>query len=184
MWNARYLTGAALLATAACATPEQEETTAGGQVAQVAQAGQAAVKDDQSQPDIVKVAAGSQDHTTLVAALAAADLVNALANAGPFTVFAPTNAGFEKLPAGAVDDLMKPANRGKLRDVLMHHVTTSAQDLASFSDGQVVSMADGTTETVSRKGADVLIGSAKVLASVRASNGWVHVIDAVLVPSR
>ena len=183
MWNVRYLAGAALLA-AACAAPEQQEATAGGQVARVAQAGQAAVKDDQSQPDVVKVAVGSKDHTTLVAALTAADLVNSLANAGPFTVFAPTNAGFEKLPAGTVDDLMKPANQGKLRDVLMHHVTTSAQELASFSEGQVVSMADGTSETVSRKGADVFIGSAKVLASVRASNGWVHVIDAVLVPGR
>jgi uncharacterized surface protein with fasciclin (FAS1) repeats len=144
--------------------------------------GQAAVVDNQSQPDVVRVAVGSNDHTTLVTALKAADLVNSLANAGPFTVFAPTNAAFDKLPAGTVTDLLKRANKSKLSDILLHHVTTSAREIGAFADGETVSMADGGSEKVSRKGADVFIGVAKVVGSVRASNGWVHVIDAVLVP--
>ena len=159
------------------------DTRSAADAGQAATGGQAAVVDNQSQPDVVRVAVGSKDHTTLVAALKAADLVNSLANAGPFTVFAPTNAAFEKLPAGTVDNLLKPANKSQLSDVLTHHVTTSAQELDSFTDGEIVSMADGSSETIQRKGKDVFIGSAKVLGSVRASNGWVHIIDAVLVPA-
>lgn len=144
--------------------------------------GQAAVSDDVSQPDVVKVAVGSPDHTTLVAALQAADLVNSLANAGPFTVFAPTNAAFEKLPAGTVDDLLKPANKEKLVDVLYQHVTTSALNVDEFTDGEAVGMAGGGKVVVKKKDGVMWIGDAKVIASVRASNGWVHVIDAVLLP--
>ncbi len=151
--------------------------------ASAAASGQASVKDDVSQPDVVKVAAGSKDHTTLVAALQAAGLVDALANAGPFTVFAPTNAAFEKLPAGTVDGLLKPENRSQLKTVLQHHVTTSALELDYFEDGQMVGMVDGTREKFTRRNGDAFIGEAKVIASVRASNGWVHVIDAVLVPA-
>ena len=146
-------------------------------------AGQSAVKDEESQPDVVKVAVGSKDHTTLVAALQAAGLVDALSNAGPFTVFAPTNAAFEKLPAGTVEDLLKPENKSKLTTILQHHVTTSALDLDFFEDGQAVGMVDGTRETFTRKPDGAYLGSAKIIASVRASNGWVHVVDGVLVPA-
>lgn len=145
--------------------------------------GQSSVKDDISQPDIVKVAVGSKDHTTLVAALQAADLVNSLANAGPFTVFAPTNSAFDKLPAGTVEGLLKPENKLQLQGILQHHVTTSALDLNSFEDGQSVGMVDGGRETITRKDGATFIGGAKVTGSVRASNGWVHIIDAVLVPA-
>jgi uncharacterized surface protein with fasciclin (FAS1) repeats len=148
-----------------------------------ASGGQASVNDDVSQPNVVKVAVGSKDHTTLVAALKAADLVNSLANAGPFTVFAPTNAAFDKLPAGTVDDLLKPQNKDKLAGILQHHVTTSALAIDFFQDGQSVGMADGGKETITHKDGATYIGGAKVIASVRASNGWVHVIDAVLVPA-
>jgi uncharacterized surface protein with fasciclin (FAS1) repeats len=144
--------------------------------------GQANVQDDESVKDVVKIAVGSKDHTTLVAALQAADLVNALANAGPFTVFAPVNAAFDKLPKGTVDDLLKPENKEKLRLVLQHHVTTSALDVDQFSDGQVIAMADGTNATIHKKGADTFINEAKILASVRGSNGMVHVVDGVVVP--
>ncbi len=144
--------------------------------------GQAAVSDDVSMPDVVKVAVGSPDHTTLVAALKAADLVNSLANAGPFTVFAPTNAAFEKLPAGTVEDLLKPANKDKLVDVLYQHVTTSALSVDEFADGDTVGMAGGGKAVVKKQNGEMWIGGAKVIGSVRASNGWVHVIDAVLLP--
>lgn len=152
------------------------------QAAAAPAAGQAAVKDDESQPDVVKVAVGSTEHTTLVTALQAADLVNALANAGPFTVFAPTNAAFDKLPAGTVAGLLKPENKSQLKGILQHHVTTSALELDYFQDGQSVGMVDGGRETITRKDGAVFIGGAKVIGSVRASNGWVHVIDGVLVP--
>ena len=167
-------------AVSACA-PSGDSASSGG--AAPASGGQASVADSESQPDVVRIAVGSKDHTTLVAALKAAELVNSLANAGPFTVFAPTNAAFDKLPAGTVDDLLKPANKSKLSDVLTHHVTTSALELSFFTDGQKVGMADGGSELISKKGNDTFIGGAKVLGSVRGTNGWVHVIDAVLVPA-
>jgi uncharacterized surface protein with fasciclin (FAS1) repeats len=144
--------------------------------------GQAPVDDTVSQPNVVRVALGSKDHTTLVTALQAADLVNSLTNAGPFTVFAPVNSAFDKLPAGTLDMLLKPENKLKLKTILHHHVTTSALDVADLSDGQSLGMVDGVSETISKKDGATFIGGAKVLASVRASNGWVHVIDGVLVP--
>lgn len=167
----------ALLALSCSPAPEGEAAAAAP-----AGGGQASVKDDESQPDVVKVAVGSKDHTTLVAALQAADLVNALANAGPFTVFAPVNAAFDKLPAGTVETLLKPENKSQLKLVLQHHVTTSALELDFFEDGQVVGMVDGGRETFTRRDGAAYIGGAKIIGSVRASNGWVHVIDAVLVP--
>src|SRR6476646_7175324 len=89
-------------------------------------AGQANVKDDASMKDIVKVAVGSPDHTTLVSALKQADLVDVLANPGPFTVFAPINEAFNKLPKGTLDNLMKSEKKGDLQNILQYHVTTSS----------------------------------------------------------
>jgi uncharacterized surface protein with fasciclin (FAS1) repeats len=174
----------ALLASAGC-TPKASDAPASDAAATTATpaGGQASVSDKESMPDVVKVAVGSKDHTTLVAALKAADLVNSLANAGPFTVFAPTNAAFDKLPKGTVDDLLKPANKPQLVNILQHHVTTSARDVDSFNEGDTLQLVDGTSEVVSKKGSDTFIGGAKIVASVRASNGWVHVVDAVLVPT-
>jgi uncharacterized surface protein with fasciclin (FAS1) repeats len=145
--------------------------------------GQEAVQDDVSQKDVVKVAVGSPDHTTLVAALKQAELVTSLANAGPFTVFAPTNAAFEKLPAGTVDGLMKDDKKADLQNILQYHVTTSALDVKFLKDGMSLGMVNGDNLTVSIKdGKVVLNGSATIVGSVRASNGWVHVIDGVLLP--
>lgn len=172
-----------LLALSVGCTPAADSADAVSDAAPPNAGSQASVQDDVSQPNVVKVAVGSKDHTTLVAALQAADLVNSLANAGPFTVFAPVNAGFEKLPAGTVDDLLKPENKLKLKTILHHHVTTSALDVADLSDGQALMMVDGVPETILKKDGATWIGGAKVIASVRASNGWVHIIDAVLVPS-
>jgi uncharacterized surface protein with fasciclin (FAS1) repeats len=169
-----------LFAALASCSPAGDSTNS--RAAAPAGGGQASVKDDVSQPDVVKVAAGSKDHTTLVAAIQAAGLVDALSNAGPFTVFAPTNAAFDKLPAGTVENLLKPENLSQLKVILQHHVTTSALDLDFFEDGQLVGMVDGTRETFTRKGNEAFLGSAKIVGSVRASNGWVHVVDVVLVP--
>lgn len=145
--------------------------------------GQEAVKDDESKPDVVKVAVGSKDHTTLVAALKQAELVTSLSNAGPFTVFAPINAAFDKLPAGTVDNLMKDENKADLQNILQYHVTTSALKLDFFKDGQTLGMVNGDNITISIKdGKVVLNNSATIVASIQASNGMVHVIDGVLLP--
>ena len=145
--------------------------------------GQEAVNDDVSQKDVVKVAAGSQDHTTLVAALKQGDLVTALANAGPFTVFAPTNEAFNKLPAGTVDGLMKDDKKADLQNILEYHVTTSALSTDMLQNMQTLSMVNGGGITISAKDGKIsLNGAAKIIASIRASNGWVHVVDAVLLP--
>ncbi len=147
-----------------------------------ADGGQSTVQDETSAPDVVRVAVGSPDHTTLVAALKAAELVDALSNAGPFTVFAPTNAAFDKLPKGTVDDLLKPENKEKLADILSHHVYVGvvADDL--YSDGRVLNQVDGTNVTLGRQGDALTIEGAKVLATVRATNGIVYVIDSVVLP--
>lgn len=168
---------------AALACSPADEAAQADSAAPAEQAGMGSIADNNSQPDIVDVAVGSPDHTTLVAAVQAADLVDVLANPGPFTVFAPTNAAFEALPEGTVDNLLKPENRSALRGVLQHHVTTSALALDFFKDGQSLWLVDGGHETITISDGEVRIGGALVLGSVRASNGWVHVIDGVLVPS-
>jgi len=145
--------------------------------------GQENVKDDVSAKDVVKVAAGSKDHTTLVAALKQADLVTSLSNAGPFTVFAPTNAAFDKLPAGTVDGLMKADQKEALQNILQYHVTVAVMKAETFTDGQVLGMVNGDNITISVKNGKVILNnSATIIASVPASNGIVHIIDGVLLP--
>jgi uncharacterized surface protein with fasciclin (FAS1) repeats len=146
-------------------------------------AGQADVKDDASMKDIVKIAVSSADHSTLVSALKQADLVDVLANPGPFTVFAPTNAAFDKLPQGTLDDLMKPEKKADLQNILQYHVTTSALKADYFKDGQTIGMVNGENLSVNVKdGKIVLNNSATIVGSVPASNGMVHIIDGVLLP--
>lgn len=147
-------------------------------------AGQSAVQDDESAKDVVKVAAGSKDHTTLVAAVKQAELVDALSNAGPFTVFAPTNEAFDKLPKGTVEDLMKPGNKEKLQDILQYHVFVGNLSTTLMQDGQTLNEVNGGNITIS-KSADGKIrinNAANVIATIPASNGVIHVIDAVLLP--
>ncbi|MBS1598867.1 MAG: fasciclin domain-containing protein [Bacteroidetes bacterium] len=148
-----------------------------------ASGGQEKVKDNESEKDIVKVAVSSKDHTTLVAALKQADLVTSLSNAGPFTVFAPTNAAFDKLPAGTVDGLMKNEKKEDLQNILQYHVTLSALKADALHDGQVLGMVNGDNVTVTVKDGKIMLNnSATIVASIPASNGMVHVIDGVLLP--
>ncbi len=164
-----------------CGSNTQTTTNASTEAA--SDAGQANVKDDASMKDIVKVAVGSPDHTTLVTALKQADLVDVLANPGPFTVFAPTNAAFDKLPKGTLDDLMKSEKKTDLQNILQYHVTTSALKADYFKDGQKIGMVNGDNVTVSVKdGKIILNNSATIVGSVQASNGMVHIVDGVLLP--
>jgi len=147
--------------------------------------GQENVKDDESQKDVVKVAAGSKDHTTLVTAIKQADLVTSLSNAGPFTVFAPTNAAFDALPKGTVDELMKPEKKEDLQNILQYHVTLSALKAESFQDGQTLGMVNGDNVTVNVKDGKVTLNTnVHIIASIPASNGIVHVVDGVLLPPK
>lgn len=178
------LLGGLLLLPIACSREVRDGATgsAAGEVAPTPAGGQASVVDDESQKDVVKVAAASKDHTTLVAAVQAADLANALSNAGPFTVFAPTNAAFDKLPKGTVDELLKPENVEKLRGILQHHVTVPVFLEGDLTDGLVLAMADGGKATIRVKDGATYLNDARILGSVRASNGIVYVIDAVVTP--
>lgn len=132
--------------------------------------------------NIVSLAIGSKDHTTLVTAIKAADYVTSVAASGPLTVFAPTNAAFNKLPEGTVENLVKPENVEQLRKILQYHVTTSALAADSFTEGQTLSMANGKKATMQVKDGKVSINGANIIASIPASNGMLHVIDAVLLP--
>jgi uncharacterized surface protein with fasciclin (FAS1) repeats len=132
---------------------------------------------------VVDIAIGSPDHTTLVAAVTAAGLVETLSGTGPFTVFAPTNAAFAALPAGTVDNLLKPESKDKLTSILTYHVVSGNVMAAGLSDGQVVKTLNGQDLKVSIKDGKVTINGATVTAAdLVGSNGVVHVVDGVLLP--
>lgn len=137
-----------------------------------------------SVPDknIVQVAGASEDHTTLVAALKAANYIVSLQNPGPFTVFAPTNAAFAKLPQGTLDNLLKPDQQEALRNVLKYHVAVPTYKIADFKDGQVIGEANGGKVTMSVKDGVIKVNDATIVASIVTSNGTIHVIDTVLIP--
>ncbi|HMU45176.1 MAG TPA: fasciclin domain-containing protein [Chitinophagaceae bacterium] len=173
-----------LLLFAACGNDKKStsENTADNNVA--VSGGQESVQDDESQKDIVKIAVGSKDHTTLVAALKQAEYVDDLSNAGPFTVFAPTNAAFNKLPAGTLDDLMKKENVDKLQNILEYHVSIGVFKEDMMQDGQKINQAnlDNITISKSADGKIKINGKANILAAIPASNGLIYVIDEVLLP--
>lgn len=178
----RSVLGLMLIFWLANCTNSTPEPAANSQSSGPVGAGQSAVKDDVSQKDVVKVAVGSPDHTTLVTAVKAADLVNVLSNAGPFTVFAPTNAAFDLLPPGTVEGLLKPDKKETLADILQYHVAVAVYKTDMLQDGQVIPMANDGKVTIGVKDGKVTVNGANILASVPASNGIVHVIDAVLLP--
>ncbi len=135
-------------------------------------------------PTIVEVAAGNPDFSTLVAAVGAAGLAETLSGPGPFTVFAPTNAAFEALPAGTLEDLLKPENKDKLVAILTYHVVpgvTKSTDLPTTATD--VATVNGKTVSVMVGADGATVGGAKVVAAdIEASNGVVHVIDKVILP--
>lgn len=148
-----------------------------------------------AQKTVVDIAVGSKDHTTLVAAVKAADLVSTLQSAGPFTVFAPTNAAFAKLPAGTVDNLLKAENKATLAKILTYHVVAGNLDAAAavkaITDGKgkvVVKTVSGGSLTASLKDGKVILtdengATATVVATdLKAGNGVIHVIDGVVLP--
>ena len=144
--------------------------------------GQAFIEDDGSTPNVLQIAIGSPDHTTLVAAVQAAQLENVLVNAGPLMVFAPTNDAFAALPEGTVENLLKPENKDALANILKYHVTPGNYSKDFLKKFKKLGQANNGYVTVEVKGDDVFIGGAKILASISAGNGIIHVIDKVLLP--
>lgn len=145
--------------------------------------------------DLVDIAIGSKDHTTLVVAVKAAGLVETLKGDGPFTVFAPTNAAFSKLPTGTVESLLKPESKESLTNILTYHVVAGKWDAASIlkaiKDGKgtaKLTTVNGATLTASLKGKNVILVDAKgnkstvLVTDLNGSNGIVHVINTVLIP--
>lgn len=176
--------GLVLLGVSAC----EQKADGGAPAAQSSQTAPAAAptQADNLPPldpkNIVSIALGSKDHTTLVTALKAADYVTAVANPGPLTVFAPTNEAFAKLPAGTVESLLRPEKQADLQTILKYHVTTSVYSAKTLTDGMQLGMANGAKATIHVKDGKITINDANVIASIPASNGIVHVIDRVLLP--
>lgn len=173
--NSLLLISSFFAALVGCANEQPRRTTAAETASTVA---------ERPQPDLVGVAASAGSFTTLVAALEAADLVATLQSPGPFTVFAPTDEAFAKLPAGTVDDLLLPENKDKLISLLTYHVVPGevlAADVVALDSAQTV---QGQPVTISASDAGVRINQAAVIQTdFMASNGVIHVIDEVLIPA-
>lgn len=168
-----------------CRNEVKTETTtaSGSETEQAAQKqGQAFLKDDEATPNVLDIAIGSKDHTTLVAAVQAAELENALVNAGPLMVFAPTNDAFDALPEGTVENLLKPENKGDLANILKYHVTPGRYTKDFLKKFKKLGQANNQDVMVEVKGDDVYVGGAKIIASIPAGNGIVHVVDKVILP--
>ena len=141
--------------------------------------------ENKKEQDIVDIAVNDSRFTTLVEGLKAAGLVDTLKGEGPFTVFAPTNDAFEKLPEGTLEELLKAENKDKLNDILLYHVAKGKFDAKEVSnmDGKQITLANGKTANISVKDGEVFINDAKVIITdIMAKNGIIHVIDTVLLP--
>lgn len=149
-------------------------------------AGQAAVKDGESDANALQVAKSIEDFSTLVAAIEAAGVEDAVVNAGPLTIFAPLNTAFGKLPEGTVENLVKPENKATLAYILTNHVAPAnfpvKQLKKEAKKGRKLYMASGKYLVVENKDGNIFVGGTQVLKTVQVSNGWIHVIDDVLVP--
>src|SRR5271155_4591240 len=139
--------------------------------------------------NIIQNALNSKDHTTLVAAVKAAGLVDTLQGPGPFTVFAPTNEAFAKLPAGTVESLVKPENKATLTKILTYHVVPGKLEASDLTDGKTLKTVEGEELTVKKSGDMVMLIDAKggssmvTISNVNQSNGVIHVVDTVLMPA-
>jgi uncharacterized surface protein with fasciclin (FAS1) repeats len=144
--------------------------------------GQAFIEGDVAKPNCLQIAIGSPDHTTLVAAVQAAQVENALVNVGPLTVFAPTNAAFAALPEGTVENLLKPENKGALANILKYHVTPGNLNTTILTKLKKLGQANNQYVQIEVIDGKPVIAGANILGSVQAGNGIVHVIDKVLLP--
>ncbi|NNK62208.1 MAG: fasciclin domain-containing protein [Gemmatimonadetes bacterium] len=177
----RWLPLAVVLAFVGCAEGQGDDAASVDAFDAPSNQGQAYVADDDSDPNILGVAMGSPDHTTLVAAVQAAALENVLVNAGPLTVFAPTDAAFAELPEGTLDDLLKPENKATLARIVTSHAAPGKFTLDLLKDGDQVYQATGHYIDVEVRDGETFVNGARILGTVVASNGVVHVVDKVFL---
>lgn len=178
----KYILILGIAAIAASCNNTSENTEQGSVVVTETGTGQSGVVDETSNPNIVQVASNSKDHTTLVTAVKAASLADALSNAGPFTVFAPTNAAFEKLPAGTVEGLLKEEKKDALTDILGYHTYVGVIDGVLLQDGSEYDMVFGGKVKITKEGEKTFVNGSEILATIKTSNGVIHVIGDVLLP--
>jgi len=157
-------------------------TESSGEVKAVNTHGQSGVVDKDSDKNIFQIAASSPDHTTLATACTAAEMLDVLANPGPLTVFAPTNAAFEKLPAGTVEDLLKPENKETLARIIQFHAAPGTYKGKGLRDGVKLYMASGHYIDVEVKDDGTFVNGSKIMATIDASNGVIHVVEDVFLP--
>ena len=134
-----------------------------------------------TRPNVLQIAAESPDHTTLAAAIRAAEMEPTLVSAGPLTVFAPNDAAFAKLPAGTVDELVKPENQRKLQLIITSHASPGTFTGVTLKAGMKIYLATGHYVDVEERDGDMYVNGAKILGTVSASNGVVHVVDTVFL---
>lgn len=162
--------------------PSAKQTTEQGE-----HKGQASVEDGESAANALQVAKSLEDFSTLVAAIQAAGVEDAVVNTGPLTIFAPLNSAFGKLPEGTVENLVKPENKATLAFILVNHVAPANYPIKQLKKeakkGRKLYMASGKYLVVENKDGEIFVGGTKVLKTVQVSNGWIHVIDDVLVPA-
>ena len=185
-----FLSAFLILALVACKTDGkggQETSNPSATTETKEHKGQAAFEDNVSEANALQVAKSLEDFSTLVAAIEAAGVEDAVVNAGPLTIFAPLNSAFDKLPEGTVETLVQPENKSKLAFILTNHVAPANYPIRQLkkeaSKGRKLYMASGKYLEVVDKDGDIFVGGTKVIKTVSVSNGWIHVIDDVLVPA-
>lgn len=164
--------------TFACTKTNQQN---GNSQLNLSNQGQASVVDHESQKNILQLAKGSPDHKTLATAIEAAGVQNVLVNAGPLTVFAPTDAAFGKLPDGTVKNLLKPENKQKLANIITSHASPANLSKDQLTEDRQIYLATGQYVDVEIKNGETYVNGAKILASIDASNGVIHVVDKVFL---
>ena len=170
----------------ACTNNASDSSATGAEAEETERTGQAFAAEDGSTPNCLQIAIGSPDHTTLVAAVQAAQIEHILVNAGPLTVFAPTNAAFAKLPEGTVDNLLLPENKAALATILTRHAAPGSYNIEALKKearkGRKLYMATGDYLEVTQEGDDVFVNGIKVIASIQTSNGIINVVEEVILP--
>jgi uncharacterized surface protein with fasciclin (FAS1) repeats len=188
----KLITVLMILAFISCKNEKQAEPVSESKQEQAADGkgggGQASVKDDGvSDANALQVAKSIDDFSTLVVAIETAGVEDAVVNAGPLTIFAPLNSAFDKLPEGTVETLLKPENKSTLRFILINHVAPANYPIKQLKKeakkGRKLYMASGKYLIVANEEDGIYVGGTKILKSVKVSNGWIHVIDDVLVPA-
>lgn len=188
--KSKFIIAFMALALISCKNEKKADTNNKNEPAQkeVKRQGQASVVDGVSAANALQVAKSLDDFSTLVVAIEAAGVQDAVVNTGPLTIFAPLNSAFAKLPEGTVETLLKPESKPTLAHILTNHVAPANYPIKQLKKeakkGRKLYMASGQYYVVENKENEIYVGGTKILKSVKVSNGWIHVVDDVLVPAQ